>query len=88
MIDLLNTESGRIFFALEEVNKFLKPIYDVYAKMLDSPDSLAHMNNLPDGWLSESALKRINYDDFICNPQAEYYGFTSWHDWFTREIKE
>jgi hypothetical protein len=37
VIDLLNTESGRTFFALEEVNKFLKPIYDVYGKMLDSP---------------------------------------------------
>jgi phosphatidylserine decarboxylase len=56
--------------------------------MLDSPDSLAHMNAEPDGWLCESALKRVNYNDFICDQTAPHYGFKSWHDWFDREIKE
>jgi phosphatidylserine decarboxylase len=37
--------------------------------------------------LSPEALKRVNYNDFICNPSAPHYGFKSWHDWFTREIK-
>jgi phosphatidylserine decarboxylase len=46
------------------------------------------MNGEEDGWLSPAALKRVNYADFICDPSAPNYGFTSWHDWFTREIRE
>lgn len=46
------------------------------------------MNGEPDGWLSPAALARINYNDFECDTSAEHYGFKSWHDWFTREIKE
>jgi phosphatidylserine decarboxylase len=88
VIDLLNTDYGRTFFALTEVNCFLKPIYDKYGAMLDTPYSLKHMNAEADGWLSEAALKRIKYEDFICNPKAPYYGFNSWHAWFTREIRE
>ena len=75
VIDLLNTDFGRTFFSLTEVNCFLKPIYDKYGEMLDSPYSLKHMNGEPDGWLSPAALKRINYNDFICNPKDTYYGF-------------
>jgi hypothetical protein len=56
VIDLLNTDFGRTFFALTEVNDLLRPIYNKYAEMLDSPFSLKHMNDAPDGWLSPKAL--------------------------------
>lgn len=89
VIDLLNTDFGRTFFALEEVNKHLFNIYADYAKLLDSPESLLWLNDDPKhGWLSEAALKRVNYDDFICDTTKPHYGFESWHAWFDREIKE
>uniref|UniRef100_A0A1J3CBH7 Phosphatidylserine decarboxylase proenzyme 3 n=1 Tax=Noccaea caerulescens TaxID=107243 RepID=A0A1J3CBH7_NOCCA len=56
--------------------------------MLDTPYSLKHMNSDPDGWLSPSALTRVNYDHFICDQSKPHYGFKSWHDWFDREIHE
>jgi phosphatidylserine decarboxylase len=88
LIDLLNTEHGRSFFSIPEVNAYLKVIFDSYGEMLDSPASLLHMNGEEDGWLSPAALKRVNYADFVCDPSAPNYGFRSWHDWFTREIRE
>jgi hypothetical protein len=30
IVDLLNTEYGRIFFSMDEVNKYLKPIFNKY----------------------------------------------------------
>jgi phosphatidylserine decarboxylase len=86
--DLLNTEHGRFFFSIPEVNAHLKLIFDTYGEMLDSPISLKHMNGRENGWLSPAALKRVDYNDYICDPSAPHYGFKSWHDWFTREIKE
>jgi phosphatidylserine decarboxylase len=56
--------------------------------MLDSSASLQHMNGNEGGWLSPPALKRVNYSEFECDPSAPNFGFKSWHDWFTREIKE
>jgi hypothetical protein len=88
VIDLLNTDFGRTFFALTEVNDLLRPIYNKYAEMLDSPYSLKHVNNAHDGWLSPKALERVCYKDFICDTSKPHYGFKSWHDWFTREIRE
>ena len=88
VIDLLNTEHGRFFFSIPEVNTYQKVIFDSYGEMLDSTASLKHMNAEADGWLSPAAVKRVNYADYICDPSAPHYGFKSWHDWFTREIKE
>jgi phosphatidylserine decarboxylase len=88
VIDLLNTEHGRVFFSIPEVNHHLKLIFDSYAEMLDTPKSLRHMNGEEGGWLSPAALKRVDYSEYVCNPTVPHYGFKSWHDWFTREIKE
>ena len=44
VIDLLNTENGRFFFSIPEVNQHLKLIFDSYAEMLESPFSLKHLN--------------------------------------------
>ena len=26
-------------------------------------------------------------DEFVCDPSKEYYGYTSWDDFFTREFR-
>lgn len=85
LIDLLNTEFGRTFFALDDVNTHLKPIFDAYGAFLDSPDSLKYLTTEKDGWLSSP---RVKYSNFVCDTSKPNFGFKSWHDWFTREIKE
>ena len=37
IMDLLNTDQGRFFFSIPEVNQHLKNIFNTYAAMLDSP---------------------------------------------------
>ena len=88
VVDLLNNEHGRAFFSIPEVNKHLKRIFDTYGEMLDSPESLKHVNGEEGGWLCPEALKRVDYNEFVCDPTAPNFGFKSWHDWFTRELKE
>lgn len=81
---MLNTDHGKIFFSIPEVNHHLKRIFDAYGRMLDSEASLKHLNSEEGGWLSPAALKKVNYDDFICDQNATHYGFKSWHQWFLR----
>ena len=86
VIDLLNTDFGRTFFALDDVNTHLKPVYDAYGKFLDSKDSLKYLTTNPEnGWLSSD---RVVYSDFICDTSKPNFGFGSWHEWFDREIRE
>lgn len=68
VIDLLNTDHGRFFFSIPEVNHYLKLIFDSYGDLLDTPASLKHMNGEEGGWFSPAALKRVNYADFDCKP--------------------
>lgn len=51
VLDLLDTEHGRFFFSIPEVNKYLKQIFDTYGEMLDSTKSLQHLNGEEGGWL-------------------------------------
>lgn len=81
VIDMLKTDYGKIFFALEGVNKKIKPIFDAYGRFLDSPESREFLTTEPNGWLSCS---RVNYDEIVCDQSKPYFGFESWHAWFTR----
>jgi phosphatidylserine decarboxylase len=83
----LNNHDGQKFFSDEKMNDHLKEIMNDYANMLKSPKSLKYMTKREDGWFSPNALKKINYDDFVCDPKHPNYGFENWNDWFTRALK-
>jgi len=61
VIDLLNTPFGRTFFAIPEVDRHLKKIFNVYSDFLWTPESREHMNDKPNGWFSPAAMARVNY---------------------------
>jgi phosphatidylserine decarboxylase len=86
VVDLINTESGQSLFSHPRVNYHLKNIFNDYASMLKSKKSLMYLNHEAGGWLSEEALKEVNYNDFVCDQSAPHYGFQCWNDWFTRRL--
>jgi phosphatidylserine decarboxylase len=57
------------------------------------------MNDKKDGWFNPHALEAMRHasrrlekwnfgDDYICDPNAPHYGFTSWDGFFIRRSKE
>ena len=42
------------------------------------------------GWFGVNALKDMPgfEEDFQCDPKAQYYGFNSWDDFFTRKLRK
>jgi phosphatidylserine decarboxylase len=86
LIDLINTEFGKSLFSHPRVNDHLKNIFNDYGSMLKTKRSLMYLNHEEGGWLSEDALKEINYNDFVCDQSAPHYGFQCWNDWFTRKL--
>ena len=81
------TAAGLAAFVSPKVNRMLGKVLAAWAQFLDSAASLYVLNETPAGWLSPAALKAINMDEFIHDPQAPFYGFKSWNDFFIRQFK-
>jgi phosphatidylserine decarboxylase len=84
------TPAGRDAFRNAKVNEQLKKILNQWATFLASEESRYVLNDNPrSGWFGEDAKKAMPTfeEDFICDPQAPYYGFTSWDDFFTRKFR-
>jgi phosphatidylserine decarboxylase len=62
-------------------------VLNVWARYLDSEDSLYVLNETPDGWLNPDAQKALHLDEFVTNPRKPFLGFKSWNDFFIREFK-
>ena len=57
---------------------------------LASPASCYVLNDDPrSGWFGKDAMEDMPgfVDEFVCDPSKEYYGFTSWDDFFTRGFR-
>ena len=86
----MDTTAGFAAFVNINGNRFFKNILNYWALFLSSPDSRYVLCEDPRwGWFGEDAMEAMpNFaEEFQCNPQAEYYGFTSWDDFFTREFR-
>jgi len=86
----MGTQAGSVVFLNEKVNSQLKKILLQWAIFLGSSDSRYVLNDDPKtGWFGEDAHETMPtfVDDFICNPELPYYGFTSWDNFFTREFR-
>jgi phosphatidylserine decarboxylase len=81
------TRAGLAAFLSPKVNAMLKKVLKVWTRYLDSPDSRYVLNTSENGWLSPAALKELHMEDFIHDPKAPYFGFKSWNDFFTRQLK-
>jgi len=79
---------GFAFFQFAEVNEKFKKILRHWGRFLSGPNSREYLNTRsPDGWFSAEASESIDMSLFECDPTAQFHGFSSWNDFFTRRFK-
>jgi phosphatidylserine decarboxylase len=86
----MGTAAGMAAFLNERVNAHLKRILNAWGRFLSSPDSAYVLNDHPHkGWFGADARAAMpNFEqEFICHPKEPHWGFRSWDDFFTRELR-
>ena len=83
----MGTPAGFAAFRNHAINAMFKKILHVWCEFLSGPDSRYVLNDGPTGWKSPAAAKAIDIDQYEYDPNDEYWGFTSWNDFFTRRFK-
>ena len=87
----MGTTAGTTVFLNEKVNRQLKKILNQWAVFLGSTESRYVLNDDPKhGWFGRDAKAAMPdfVNNFVCDPDAPYYGFSSWDDFFTRQFRE
>jgi phosphatidylserine decarboxylase len=82
------TPSGFAAYRDPRVNAVLKKILTVWSEFLSSRDSLYVLNESPSGWKSPEAVQAVGMWQFEHDPEDEFWGFSSWNDYFTRRFKQ
>ncbi|RYP93552.1 hypothetical protein DL770_000294 [Monosporascus sp. CRB-9-2] len=98
---VMATPSGHAAFLDPDVNKVLKKVLNEWGKFLQSPESAHVLEPHKQGWFSEHARKDLmqvangpletshNFEDmYVCDPNAKHYGYKSWDDFFTRQLRD
>jgi len=82
----MGTPGGFTAFVNPEVNAQFKKMFDVWVSFLTSSASCYVLTTADNGWFGPAASAAMpNFTEtYICDPTAQYYGFTSWDDFFTR----
>ncbi|KIK54435.1 hypothetical protein GYMLUDRAFT_177372 [Collybiopsis luxurians FD-317 M1] len=82
----MGTQAGLAAFMIPKVNVMFKKMFDVWTEFLVSPASCYVLSTEDNGWFGPLASAAMpNFDStFVCDPSAEYHGFTSWDNFFTR----
>ncbi|KAI1149817.1 Phophatidylserine decarboxylase-domain-containing protein [Nemania diffusa] len=97
---VMATPSGHAAFLDPEVNKMMKKILNEWGRFLQSPKSAEVLTTNGTGWFSQHGKKdlmevanaplKTNYsfeEMYVCDPNAKHYGYTSWDDFFTRQLR-
>ncbi|KAI1499589.1 Phophatidylserine decarboxylase-domain-containing protein [Biscogniauxia marginata] len=98
---VMATPSGHAAFLDPDVNVMIKKILNEWGIFLKSPKSAEVLATHAQGWFSEHGKKELmevanaplntahNFEDiYICDPFAKHYGYTSWDDFFTRQLRD
>lgn len=85
----MGTPAGFQTLTQAKVNAQFKAVFDVWSSFLSSPGSLYVLNTDEDGWFGPRARHAMPdfVETFMCDPNAPYYGFSSWDDFFVREFR-
>ncbi|KAI0403368.1 Phophatidylserine decarboxylase-domain-containing protein [Xylaria palmicola] len=97
---VMATPSGHAAFLDPEVNRMLKKILNEWGVFLKSPKSAEVLTTEKTGWFShygQSDLMEVANaplgtshsfaDMYVCDPDAKHHGYTSWDDFFTRQLR-
>ncbi|RAL02579.1 phosphatidylserine decarboxylase [Aspergillus ibericus CBS 121593] len=85
----VRTSSGYNFFVHEKVNDAFHKILKDWSDYLWSSESAVVLTDEPNGWFSPEALSAMpDFEQtFICDPEKLHWGFSSWNDFFNRELR-
>ena len=73
------------------MNKLFKDLLNYWGKFLSSTKSAYVLTDDPrKGWFGQDAMEAMpNFvQEFVCDPSAPHYGYTSWDDFFVRKYRE
>ena len=84
----MGTPAGFAAFRDRRINTMLKKVLSVWCEFLSSGDSRYVLNDSPSGWKGEAARRAIGIEQYQHDPADEYWGFTSWNDFFTRRLAD
>ncbi|MCG8377750.1 MAG: phosphatidylserine decarboxylase family protein [Chlorobiales bacterium] len=87
LIWTMGTPAGFAAYRNARINAMFKELLGVWAKFLDSEESRYVLNDSPGGWMSAAAQKQLHMEDYLYKPDEPYWGFSSWNDFFTREVR-
>ncbi|PHH84954.1 hypothetical protein CDD83_1119 [Cordyceps sp. RAO-2017] len=96
----MGTASGHAAFLDPEVNEAMRKILRAWSAYLESPASRSVMARREGSWLGPTTLQALEqignapyntslrFDQiYQCDASAEYFGFRSWDDLFTRRLR-
>ena len=87
----MGTTNGHAAFLNEEANKHWKKVLDQWGEFLKSDRSCyVLVDDKPWGWFSKDAMAAMPKfaKEFVCDPTAKHYGFTSWDHFFVRQFRD
>ena len=95
----MGTKSGNAAFLNPKVNSMFQKMLNQWAHFLGSSHSTTVLNDKESGWLGPAAKEAMRSasrgdeswtfeDEYVCDPKADHYGFTSWDDFFIRRFRK
>jgi phosphatidylserine decarboxylase len=84
----MGTPAGFAAFRDRRINAMFKKILSVWCEFLSNRGSRYVLNDSPSGWKGEAARRTIGIEQYQHDPEDEYWGFTSWNDFFTRRLAD
>ncbi|CAK7225745.1 hypothetical protein SBRCBS47491_005993 [Sporothrix bragantina] len=97
----MGTPSGHAAFLDPDVNRMLKKVLNAWGKYLTTPASAEVLGDHETGWFGKVGIKDLmevanapyktdhKFEDmYVCDPTAKHYGYKSWDDFFTRQVRD
>ncbi|KAL3472826.1 Phophatidylserine decarboxylase-domain-containing protein [Aspergillus californicus] len=88
----MGTKAGFAAFLRDDVNVHFKSMLQSWGDFLDTEYSRSTLTTDDGGWFSATALATPHMtgfqDTYVCDPTAQYWGYTSWDNFFTRDFKD
>ncbi|WNG26673.1 hypothetical protein F0U62_23630 [Cystobacter fuscus] len=79
---------GWAFFTNDAVRPYFAEILKAYHTNLETPASLAYLNDSYGNWLSAEASQYLSLNEYVYDPAQPHGGFKSWNEFFIRQFKD